>query len=205
MVLITPLSLDRHDLQLVAELIIESAPELFSAMFGRQALVILQALIRRSHNRFSHRYIWVAEADSGVVGVVAAVPSENLRNAADYATVLNRWQRLRLALLNRLILSRTLRQNYPPKTFYIANLAVAPTHRSQGIGTQLVQRCIDQANEQRAIALYISVDIDNPQAQKLYERLGFQVVEKRTLSLLKFTIGTRVLRLEIRNSHTSER
>jgi ribosomal protein S18 acetylase RimI-like enzyme len=190
---ITPLSLDRHNLSTVAGLMVESAPEMFSAMFGRRSQVILQELIARSHTRFSHRYIWVAEQDHHIVGIVAAIPAEALRDRANDASILKPWERLRLWLLNALVMRRVLRHDYPPNTLYIANLAVDAAHRNCGIGTQLLQQCISQGKSMGAIALYISVDIDNPNAQRLYERLGFQMVDRRTLSLFRFTIGTTVL------------
>lgn len=197
MVLITPLALDRHNTETVADLIIESAPALFSAMFGGRSHAILQALIERSHNRFSHRYIWVAERDQQIVGIVATIPSETLHIVADYATVLKPWERVRLWMLNTFILLRVLRHNYPPNTLYVANLAVDVRCRNSGIGTALIQQCIAHARTLGAIALYISVDIDNPNAQRLYERLGFQTVDRRTLSFLGFRVGTVVLMLSL--------
>lgn len=87
--------------------------------------------LQRSHNRFSHRYIRIAEADGQVLGMATVVPAADIHNNADYRTVLSSWEQLRLQLAQRLILSRVLQHGYPSGTFYIANLAVYPEYRGK--------------------------------------------------------------------------
>ncbi|MBD2459952.1 GNAT family N-acetyltransferase [Oscillatoria sp. FACHB-1407] len=186
------MSLADHNVRDVAELIYESAPALFDLIFATQAVCCLTALVERSHNRFSHQYIRVAVLDHQVVGVAVLVPSERLHDDADYRDVLNGWQRLWLALVRRLILRYVLRHRYPPGTLYIGSLAVAATHRSQGIGRQLLSQCIADAIAASS-TLFISVDVSNTRAQKLYESLGFRVIETKAIQLLGTTIGSRIL------------
>ncbi|MGB3494497.1 MAG: hypothetical protein WBA57_17345 [Elainellaceae cyanobacterium] len=71
---IQPFSPDCHDIQATVELLIASAPELFSLLFGRSAPHILSQLVVRSHNRFSYRYIRVAVLETEVVGLVTLIP-----------------------------------------------------------------------------------------------------------------------------------
>ena len=53
----------------------------------------------------------------------------------------------------------------------VVDLALVATRRGQGIGTCLLQRLIDEAEEEgRSIELH--VEVTNP-ARRLYERLGF--------------------------------
>lgn len=195
----TPMSLERDNPQDVAWLIYESAPELFALIFGRKAVPILTALVKRSRNRFSHRYIRVAQASSRVLGIAIVVGAADVNDNADYHTVLSFWGQLRLQLVQSLILNRVLKHDYPPGTFYIANLAVHPDYRAKGIGTQLLLRCIADAKAAEASAVFISVSIDNPRAQKLYESLGFQVVAAKTMHLFRSALGTRVLALSLRD------
>lgn len=54
-------------------------------------------------------------------------------------------------------------------------LAVLPADRGQGIGTELLKELIDTAS-QRYGGISLSVVGDNP-AMRLYEKLGFQIVE----------------------------
>lgn len=197
------MSLADHQPKPVANLIYQSAPPMFGLMFGGKAIPILTDLVQRSQNRFSHRYVRVAEAGeltggqrNQILGVATLVAAEVLKETADYQACLNRWQQLRLQCADTLILNRLVRHDYPPGTLYIANLAVDTAYRGQGIGTQLLQSCIAEAATIKASHVYISVDIDNPRAQKLYESLGFQVIETKTLRLGQ-AVGSRVLALSL--------
>lgn len=177
----------------IAGLIYDSAPELFTLMFGRQAIKLLARLGQGKQNRFSTRYSYVASLSGQVLGIALMLPASEVKNNLDYQHLLNFWERGRLYLANKLILNRLLRHDYPDDSFYIANLAVALEHRGKGIGSQLLNRCLTQAKKQGATSVWISVDIHNGRAQKLYESLGFKVVESRIINLFGQKVGSRVL------------
>ncbi len=195
----SPMSLAHHNLRDVAGLIYESAPDLFTFMFGSRAITCLTDLVQRSHNRFSHQYIRIAESNHQVVGIALLIPAVCLNNQADYCEIFNFNQRLWLKVVQRIILRRVLQHNLPTRAFYLSNLAVAAEHRNQGIGRQLLTHCIALAKAASTSPnlLFISVDVRNGRAQKLYESLGFQVVETKTIHILGFTIGSRILSLSI--------
>ena len=56
---------------------------------------------------------------------------------------------------------------------YLFGLAVAEGYRGQGIGTYLVKFLINDRILQDTRLFQIVVEADNPQARRLYERLGF--------------------------------
>ncbi len=58
----------------------------------------------------------------------------------------------------------------------LLDIIVHPVHRDAGIGTVLLRRLQDEATA-AALPLRHSVDKSNPDALRLYERLGFRVVE----------------------------
>lgn len=191
-----PMSLARHNSQEVACLIYESAPELFTLMFGSQAITYLTSLVERSHNRFSYKYIHIAEIEHRVVGIVTLVPAAYVNEAADYSDILNFRQKLWLKLVQHLLLQRVLQHNYPVGTFYIGNLAVAAQYQKQGIGRQLLLQCIAEA-QTTSSTIFISVDVNNRRAEKLYKSLGFQVVTTKTIHLFGNKIGSHILSLSI--------
>lgn len=191
-VIYSPMNLEEHDTRGVAKLIEASAPELFQLTFGSKAVEILSQLVERSHNRFSHRYIRVAVLRGKVIGMIVQVPAERLQNEADYEQLFSRSQRLRLKLANGLILRHLLRHDYPEKSLYIGNLAVDSAYQSCGIGSQLLGQCIAEADQNHR-DLFISVDIANGRAQKLYERFGFGQVETKAIRLPGLAVGSRVL------------
>ena len=61
------------------------------------------------------------------------------------------------------------------------SIAVLPGHRDLGIGTQLLNHMLAKAAE-RYPGLSLSVTSENP-AKRLYERLGFRVVNMKGASL----------------------
>ena len=57
----------------------------------------------------------------------------------------------------------------------IAQVEVAAAHRNQGLGTTLLTHLIQRAKTQACRQVEICVAENNPRAQLLYQRLGFQV------------------------------
>lgn len=60
-----------------------------------------------------------------------------------------------------------------PNGAELANLAVVPAWRGQGVGTAVVGVLTAVANHLQLSFLEIGVQNDNPRAQALYQRLGF--------------------------------
>lgn len=76
------------------------------------------------------------------------------------------------------------------------SIAIIPEYRNQGLGTDLLNRMIAEAGKQYA-GLSLSVSSANP-AKRLYERLGFEVIDQEGTSL------TMIKRLEeLEKQHVS--
>lgn len=75
--------------------------------------------------------------------------------------------------------------NCGPLEHRIVDISLMPSHRSQGIGTQLLRELQNQASSAQK-ALTVHVESFNP-AKRLYERLGFQSLEtKGVYQLMKW-------------------
>jgi ribosomal-protein-alanine N-acetyltransferase len=61
----------------------------------------------------------------------------------------------------------------------ILTIAVARSHRRQGLGRELMDAVLRRLHAARAEALFLEVDETNMPAIALYRRLGFQEVGKR--------------------------
>lgn len=67
-----------------------------------------------------------------------------------------------------------------PERWVLANVAVFPGWRRQGIARNLVEDCIRLARERGGRELVLQVDRDNDGARTLYEQLGFETVATRS-------------------------
>jgi [ribosomal protein S18]-alanine N-acetyltransferase len=61
----------------------------------------------------------------------------------------------------------------------IQTIAVVPEREGQGIGSQLLTMMIVEARERRMNDLMLEVRSDNPRAQALYRRYGFEQINVR--------------------------
>ncbi|MCU0484781.1 MAG: GNAT family N-acetyltransferase [Anaerolineales bacterium] len=66
------------------------------------------------------------------------------------------------------------------KLTLIANVAVHPNFRQQGIARQLTSKALDYLKNQGKPAAWLHVRSDNPNAIHLYEKLGFEERARRT-------------------------
>jgi ribosomal-protein-alanine N-acetyltransferase len=64
--------------------------------------------------------------------------------------------------------------------FEILNLAVARTHRRQGVATRLVGAALESARAAGAAKAYLEVRASNEKAIALYSKLGFRISGRRT-------------------------
>jgi len=59
----------------------------------------------------------------------------------------------------------------------LAGIQLLPAYQNQRIGSMLIEQLKREADKQQ-VPLRISVEKNNPQAQRLYERLGCQMIEQ---------------------------
>lgn len=76
-------------------------------------------------------------------------------------------------------------RNDRPVYGYIANLSVAKYARRRGIASNMLLLAVEAAKSYGANEVFVHVHKDNAGALKLYERLGFKMVEKATTQSLE--------------------
>ncbi len=69
--------------------------------------------------------------------------------------------------------------------YLIANVAVHPAYRRQGIALSLTQEGLKYASKKAAKSAWLQVRVDNPAAYTLYKKMGFQEKTRRTTWTLK--------------------
>ena len=78
----------------------------------------------------------------------------------------------------------------------VQTIAVAEEHWGTGLGARLLTRLVRQAAEAGCDSLLLEVRVDNPRAQRLYERFGFQAVGIRRNYYQPSGVDALVMRLE---------
>ena len=63
---------------------------------------------------------------------------------------------------------------YRGRDAFIDELYLRPKHRGQGIGTQMLTFAEETCRVLGVQALHLEVDFENPDAQRLYHRVGYQ-------------------------------
>lgn len=61
----------------------------------------------------------------------------------------------------------------------VQTIAVIPEYEGRGIGSHLLGTMIAEAIDRGATDLLLEVRADNPRAQNLYERFGFEAIHRR--------------------------
>lgn len=116
-----------------------------------------------SEERYRQRHDWDRDAFyRGLVDDAADQVAGGPANSTTYVIVDDRVD------VGRLRLVTTAHQ------LEIAGLQIHPEHQNHGIGTAILTHVIDQAAA-ADLPVALEVEIDNPNAQWLYQRLGFQV------------------------------
>jgi ribosomal protein S18 acetylase RimI-like enzyme len=104
---------------------------------------------------------------------------------------------LAFLLLNNMSFAKPL-----PDEMYIAVLVVDVSMRGKGLGSLLMQAAFEIAQQNQCPAVVLDVAITNPDARRLYERLGFKLVRTIEFRYLPkwISTGTTIMRKELISS-----
>lgn len=171
-------------------LIYSSGPSAFDYVFGSRrpdgALGFLRFAFGRGDGEFGYRAHLVAIVADRVVGVGAAfdgraVPGFTVAGAVQilkYFGPIDAWGVVARGLRTESIIR-------PPRAdeYYLCHLGVNPARRGAGIGTKLVCELLGSIDVTRHAAATLDVSTENPDAERLYARLGFVVTTRRASAL----------------------
>jgi ribosomal protein S18 acetylase RimI-like enzyme len=77
-------------------------------------------------------------------------------------------------VLGYIILTLGYSLEYRGRDAFIDEFYIRPTHRGKGIGTQMLAFAEDACRELGVRSLHLEVDLENSDAQRLYDRVGYQ-------------------------------
>ncbi|MFZ5818481.1 MAG: GNAT family N-acetyltransferase [Chloroflexota bacterium] len=143
---------------------------------------ILAGLFVLPGNRFSMDVVDVAVWEGKPAGMLASFPGwqfhrRELGIGFGLLRLCGLWDVMRLSVRALSIANGV--ETYHDE-YYLANLATFPDFQGRGIGSALLEHAEKRAREFGLKKCSLIVDIENPAAQRLYERFGYRVVMTKT-------------------------
>lgn len=148
-----------------------------------KAIEFLKAMVTQRQNQYSYENCWVAETKEGIIAVACLYDGSRL-------------QELRKPVAH--YIKEHFAQEFNPEDetqageVYIDCVGVHPNQQGKGIGSKIFAFLIDQYVIKQKQILGLLVDYDNPKAEKLYQKLGFEIIGEKTL------VGKRLKHLQYR-------
>lgn len=181
---ITIRSAQPGDVKAVVPLLYASGPHEFDYVYttaGTSAHEYLAFAFPTGRGFSSYHICTVAEVDGEVIGI-AACHSGWDNSSIDRGNIANMWRyysiRDFLAVAQRGLRIATTMPPPDKDTDYISQVGVKEEFRGRGVGTALVRHLIGLARQKGRRKCALDVAVTNPEAQRLYERLGFRVVQE---------------------------
>ncbi len=165
------------DYQLVAPLILAAMDDLGGLLVNSEnnndALLLFEYLFQEKLNQYSYQFTLVYDEDGKVKGSVTGYDGAFLENYRN--NVLNYIeQKYNVTNLN-------LDNESNPNEFYIDTLSVNPNFQGSGIGMKLIEAITEKAKNENHKKIGLLVAEKNPNAKKLYLRLGFKLIGSKNL------------------------
>ena len=167
---------DVNDAEIISTYLFLAMADIVYGFIGeknpKKARAFLLHFAEKDNNQYSYQNSWVAEDDMNVVAAVILYDG---------------------ALLNELrepvieYVRSKFNKDFNPEAetqageYYIDSLGVNSNYQNKGIGTTLLKFVIDEYVTRHHQTLGLLVDDDNPNAKRLYLKLGFKSAGKRVL------------------------
>ncbi|MHC5200638.1 GNAT family N-acetyltransferase [Myroides sp. LJL119] len=159
-----------NDVDVVPELMLQAMQDIVFTFIQSQdieeAIHFLSTLFQQPDNLYSYQNTFVAvDKDGEIMGCITGY------DGADFFT-------LRQPVLQ--YMSDKYQNDYQPEPetsddqFYLDTVAVSVLAQGKGVGTRLLKHMIDYAKSNGHGKVGLIVDLENPDAMKLYSRLGFK-------------------------------
>ncbi|MBD2100564.1 GNAT family N-acetyltransferase [Leptolyngbya sp. FACHB-261] len=168
------------------QLLFAAGPELFTYTFASSAektLEILTKAFAKPDHAFSYSHAQVAEVEGEVVGLLVSY-SGALKTEAENRVhqvmpgIVPVWK-VPGMLLNLTDLNRV-KQPVPVQDYYVLCVAVKPELQGQGIGTCLLSQAETMAALEGCGAVALDLTLNNQQALRFCQGLGYRVVQSST-------------------------
>ena len=156
---------DLGDVALIADVVCAAlGEELAEKLRGGLGMSLMEQVVAQPDTVYSYKNTLVAEINGVSVGAIIGYDGAKM------------WELRRptFALIEKVTgTAPQLEEETGPGEFYLDSLAVLPEYQGQGIGATLISEASKQAFANGFSRVALLVDLANPNAERLYTRLGF--------------------------------
>jgi|SRR5690554_1516027 len=137
-----------------------------------KATKFLNAMVSQKGNQYSYENCWIVENEGEIIGVACLYDGSKLHE-------------LRKPVAN--YIKQHFGRDFNPEDeteageIYIDCVGVNPNQQGKGIGSKIFEFLTDEYVIEQKQTLGLLVENDNPKAEKLYLKLGFRIVDEKTL------------------------
>jgi ribosomal protein S18 acetylase RimI-like enzyme len=166
----------REDAPEVAKLIVQAMGDLAYKFSNtkdhKKTLSLFEHFFKLPDNQYSYRHTLVYEEDAEVLGSINAYDGSKL---ADLRAPFLKYLEEHCGLIN-----------FDPEAetaageFYLDTISVAPNAQGKGIGKQLMEAGISWTAELGHQNVGLLVELNNPGALRLYQKMGFEIESEKT-------------------------
>jgi ribosomal protein S18 acetylase RimI-like enzyme len=152
---------------------------------------IISRLFRRDKNRYSYQYTHLATIFGEVAGLLISYSGPVLKSL-NFPMVESMFAVNELPETMRFFyrsLPLMCIKEVAADEYFINNVAVFPKFQGRGVGEFLMSLAKKRAKESGLNKCALTVEIKNSRAVRLYQRLGFQIVDTIKVERLKRRIG----------------
>ena len=173
-----------NDAPLIAKVVAMAIGEESAILYGGENYMkVFEEIALLENSQYSYRNAFVAEVDGKAAGAVVAYDGAELYP-------------LRKTTLE-IIYKHTAKElqmadETDSSEFYLDSLAVFPEYRGRGIGAKLILAVKEKAFNEYNKNLGLLVDFENPDAERLYQSVGFERAD------VKYFLGHKMWHLVIR-------
>ncbi|MCC7550263.1 MAG: GNAT family N-acetyltransferase [Methanobacterium sp.] len=184
---------EKHDPLKVSALIYEADVDTFNFFFGnsKNASQKIEKLVTAGDNSLGHQQIYVVTSETNdIKGVMVYSVGDRMDKIQELNILfknlnpLDAFRFLMIEIIDSIFLS-----NLKEDDYYFFIIAVDEKSRGQGIGSFILKEGIKLARGNGCKRAVLDVDIENEDALRLYERMGFGKFKEKSLSLWKWKKG----------------
>ncbi|HHW57416.1 MAG TPA: GNAT family N-acetyltransferase [Clostridia bacterium] len=170
-----------------SELILLSAPSFFSYLFGPKVKELMEYLFKQPKNFFSFEHSIFIEVNNKITGMTLGYDFEQkVQEELNTGLLLAKYlkfdfvRKLPLLFKASKILGKIAKEEY-----YLSNIAVYSEFRNLGLGNKLLEEIEQEAKKLKCKRIVLDVEVENEKAIKLYEKLGYRIIEKSDFFKIK--------------------